>query len=256
VPLDPLQSFRLDGQVAIVTGASSGLGARFARVLDAVGAKVVVAARREERLVELAGELSDALVVPCDVTDPEDRAALLAATVERFGRVDVLVNNAGVTNVAPATEESDEDFAWVMEVNVNAVFAMARDVGGWMIANGVRGRIVNSASIAGFRGMGRIPGAAYASSKAAVINLTRELATQWARAGVRVNAIAPGWFPSEMSAPMFTGEKGLAYIERTTPLGRAGEEHELDGALLYLASEASSYVTGHTLPVDGGTIAG
>jgi NAD(P)-dependent dehydrogenase (short-subunit alcohol dehydrogenase family) len=253
VPLDPLSSFRLDDRVAIVTGASSGLGARFARVLAGAGASVVVAARRLGRLEELAGELGEAaLPVRCDVAAPGDREALVDAAIERFGRVDVLVNNAGTTNVAPALEETDADFERVLEVNLTAPFALAKLAAGRMLEHGDGGAVVNIASALGVVGAGRIPQAAYTASKGGLVNLTRELGAQWAREGVRVNAIGPGWFASEMTGEMFEDEKGMAFIRRTVPMARPGDEHELDGALLFLASPASSYVTGQTLLVDGG----
>ncbi|MBW3657633.1 MAG: glucose 1-dehydrogenase [Actinobacteria bacterium] len=252
MPLDPLAPFRLDGKVAIVTGASSGLGARFARVLAGAGAQVVLAARRLERLESLASELPDASAVRCDVAEPDDREALVEATVERFGRVDVLVNNAGTTNVAPALHESDDEFARVVAVNLTAPFALAKLAVGRMLEHGDGGAVVNIASVLGIIGAGRIPQAAYTASKGGLVNLTRELGAQWARDGIRVNAIGPGWFASEMTEDMFEDEKGMAFIRRTVPMGRPGEEQELDGALLFLASPASSYVTGQTIVVDGG----
>lgn len=254
--LDPLQEFRLDERVAIVTGASSGLGARFAQVLAGAGAKVVLAARRVERLEELGAELGEerSLAVRCDVADPADRAALLEATLNRFGRIDVLVNNAGTTFVGKALEEDDESFRRVLEVNLLAPFALAREAARWMIEQGDGGTVVNVASVLGLVGSGIIPQASYTASKGGLVNLTRELAVQWARKGVRVNAIAPGWFASEMTTAMFETESGRSFIERTVPMARAGDEGELDGLLLFLASDASSYVTGQTIAADGGWV--
>ena len=249
---DPLARFRLDGRVAVLTGASSGIGARWARVLDAAGAAVVLAARREERIAKLAVELRDAVAVRCDVASADDRDALLATALERHGRIDVLVNNAGTTNVIPAMEESDEDFARVLDVNLAAPFALARAAARSMVEAGTGGAIVNVASILGLLASGQVPQASYVASKAGLVNLTRELAVQWARSGIRVNAICPGWFPSEMTDDMFATERGQQFIRRRTPMGRAGTEDELDGALLFLASDASSFVTGHALVVDGG----
>ncbi|HEY1516584.1 MAG TPA: glucose 1-dehydrogenase [Solirubrobacteraceae bacterium] len=249
--LDPLARFRMDGKVAIVTGASSGLGARFARVLDAAGASVVLVARRRERLEQLESELRDALSVPCDLARL-DVATVVESTLARYGRVDVLVNNAGMVDVVPAEDEPLEAFREVVDVNLVAPFALAQLVARAMIDGDAGGVIVNIASVLGLVGAGQIPQAGYAASKGGVVNLTRELASQWARKGIRVNALAPGWFESEMNEEMLSSEKGRQWVSRRAPLGRHGREGELDGALLFLASDASSYVTGQILAVDGG----
>jgi NAD(P)-dependent dehydrogenase (short-subunit alcohol dehydrogenase family) len=248
--LDPLSLFRLDGRTAIVTGASSGLGARFARLLHAVGADVVVAARRKDRLDALVDELPGSLAVASDVSSAEDRERLIAATVERYGRLDVLVNNAGVASVARIEDELLDDFRQVMEVNVTAIWHLSKLAAPAMIEVG-GGSIVNVASMLGHVGATPVRQAGYCASKGAVVNLTRELALQWARRGIRVNALCPGWFPSEMTAPM-EEESSQAWIRTNTPIPRMGEEHELDGAFLLLATPANSFLTGQSLIVDGG----
>src|SRR5215470_6102462 len=253
-PIDSISQFRLDGRVALITGASSGLGARFARVLHGAGASVVLAARRKDRIDALAAELDGAVGVPCDVSAPGDLKRLLVTALQHHRRIDVLVNNAGITASAPAEVESLAQFKKVVDVNLTATFALTQMVGRQMIKQR-QGAIVNVASILGVVASGQIPQAAYAASKAAVINLTRELAAQWARKGVRVNALAPGWFPSEMTADMIADDRSLRWIRRNTPMGRPGREHELDGALLLLASDAGSYLTGQSIIVDGGWVA-
>ncbi|WP_269304993.1 SDR family NAD(P)-dependent oxidoreductase [Aeromicrobium sp. HA] len=241
----------MTGRVVIVTGASSGFGERFTRVLHEAGASVVMAARRVDRLRALEEELNGSLAVACDVTSDEQCRDLVEATVARHGRVDVLVNNAGTSNIAPVAEETAEQFRHVVDVNLMGTYSTSRYAGLQMLEQG-HGVIVNIASIVGMVGLGRMPQGSYAASKAAVVNLTREMAAQWARKGVRVNAIAPAFFPTELTSELFDGGSGEAWVAKMTPMGRGGAAHELDGALLYLASDASSYVTGTVLPVDGG----
>ena len=247
--------FGLSGRVAVVTGASSGLGVGFARALSTAGANLVLAARRVDRLESLASELSESgvevLPVACDVTDASQVDALRDTCLERFGKVDVLVNNAGITEVVPAEEESDDAFLRVLDVNLNGSFYCAQRFGRVMLDAGA-GSIINVASIFGFVGSGSIPQAGYVASKGAVVNLTRELGAQWARRGVRVNGIAPGFFRSEMTEAMFSDERSMSWLRKKTPAGRPGEVEELAGAVIFLASDASSYVTGQTIVVDGG----
>ncbi|MCB9375627.1 MAG: glucose 1-dehydrogenase [Microthrixaceae bacterium] len=250
------QLFGLDGRVAVVTGASSGLGDRFARVLHGAGATVVVAARRAERLEALAADLGGrVVVVPADLTVAADRERLIEEAFDVAGRIDVLVNNAGYGVPSPAESESIDRFEQTMDINVTAPFHLAQLAGRHMLAAG-SGSIVNIASVLGLAASAPIKEVSYCASKGAVVNLTRQLGCEWGRKGVRVNAIAPGWFPSEMTqAEMFDDEGGQSFIVRNTPMGRAGELAELDGALLYLAGDASTYVTGHILAVDGGWLA-
>ncbi|MGI9028447.1 MAG: SDR family NAD(P)-dependent oxidoreductase [Ilumatobacteraceae bacterium] len=249
--LDPLAPFRLDGKVAVVTGASSGLGERFARVLDAVGARVAVTARRADQLEALAASLTAPIVVPADLSVPEDRHRLVDTVLAEGGRLDVLVNNAGV-GVATALEDETLDwFRTVMEVNVTASWHLAKLARDALIAAG-SGAIVNVASMLGQVGSTPVKQASYCASKGAVINMTRELALQFARKGVRVNALCPGWFPSEMTAGMESDEGAQRFIDANTPMRRMGDAHELDGALLLLATPAGSFLTGQTLTVDGG----
>jgi hypothetical protein len=249
--LDPLALFRLDGQVAIVTGASSGLGDRFARVLHAVGAQVVLVARRADRLASLSAELPGSLVVAADLSVAEDREHVVATTLASRGRVDILVNNAGVGHKVAVEDESLEQFREAMELNVTAIWHLSKLVAPGMKEHG-GGSIVNIASMLGHIGSTPVKQAHYCASKGAVINLTRELALQWARKGIRVNSLCPGWFPSEMTAGMDGDEASQGFIRQMSPIPRMGFEHELDGALLLLASGASTFMTGQSLIVDGG----
>jgi len=253
--LDPTEAFRLHGRTAVITGASSGLGARFARVLSAAGAAVVIAARRLERLEELADELRSAGAevdtVRCDVTVDSEVEGLIRSAVEMTGHLDILVGAAGIAPPEDGPIESAQLFRRVLEVNITGLYLCARSAGAVMLERG-GGSIVNVASISGLVAGDGPDTPSYTASKGAVVNLTRELAVRWARRGVRVNALAPGWFPTEMTADTLDSEEGRRFVAERTPMGRPGRLEELDGALLDLASDASSYVTGQTLVVDGG----
>lgn len=247
----PLDRFRLDDQVVIVTGASSGLGAHFATVLHAVGAQLVLTARRADRLDSLAETLPGAFVSVADMADESDRERLVADVLDRFGRVDVLVNNAGVGGSVAVEDEELERFRTSMEINVTALWHLSKLCAPSMIASGA-GAIVNVASMLGHVGSTPVKQAHYCASKGAVVNLTRELALQWARKGIRVNALCPGWFPSEMTEGMDTVDASKRFIATNSPIPRMGELHELDGALLLLASPAGTFLTGQSIIVDGG----
>ena len=261
LPVDPrtgpqsavpvLDRFRMDGRVVVITGASSGLGAGFARAMSSAGAIVVLAARRKERLEALAEEIRNrgaaASTVACDVADPESCAEMVAATMAEHGRIDVLVNNAGLGTAVPALKETPEQFRSVVDVNLNGAYWAAKECAAVM---GPGSSIVNVASVLGLTA-GFAPQAAYSATKAAVLGLTRDLAAQWGgRRGIRVNSLAPGYFASEMTDEI--PEKMLADITGSTIFGRLGVQPELDAALLFLASDAASFITGATLVVDGG----
>ena len=250
-PTDPL--FDIAGRVALVTGATSGIGEEFARVLSSRGAHVVVAGRREARLDALVADLGAerTRAITCDVTDESAVVRAVQHAVDEFGRLDIMVNNAGIADGGRAEREELGAFQAVMDLNVAAVFVGCREAAKVMLPQG-RGSIINIASIAGFVSLSeRHRLAAYTASKHAVVGLTRELGAQWARKGVRVNAIAPGWFPTEMTGQLSDADQ-VRWIEERTPIRRPGRVDELDGALVYLASDASSYVVGETLVVDGG----
>jgi NAD(P)-dependent dehydrogenase (short-subunit alcohol dehydrogenase family) len=250
-----LDRFSLDGKVAVVTGASSGLGVAFATGLASAGADIAICARRADRLRETQRAILESgrrcVAVEADVSRPEDCRRVAEHAVTELGRVDVLVNNAGTGTAVPALREPPEDFKRVIDVNLNGTYFMAQACAAAMRPTG-GGSIVNIGSILGSTSAG-LPQAAYSSSKAAIIGLTRDLAQQWTgRYGIRVNALAPGFFASEM-----TDQYPDDYIEgrlERIPAGRIGEADELVAAAVFLASDAASYITGVLLPVDGGTL--
>jgi NAD(P)-dependent dehydrogenase (short-subunit alcohol dehydrogenase family) len=241
--------FGVSGRTVIVTGASSGLGERFTRVLAANGASVLAVARRLDRLEALAAELPGVVPMRADLFVEADRSAVIDAAMATFGRIDVLVNNAGYGDPQPALDEPVSGFRDVLELNLVALFELSRLAARHMLPTG-KGSIINIASILGLVASAPLQNASYTASKGAVVNLSRELGCQWGRKGVRVNAIAPGFFPSEANDDLDAAT--LRYIERNCPMARMGRVDELDGALLFLASDASTYCTGITLTIDGG----
>jgi NAD(P)-dependent dehydrogenase (short-subunit alcohol dehydrogenase family) len=246
-------TFDLTGKHVLVTGASSGLGRHFAGMLAAAGAKTSLAARRESALAETVEQIrgggGEGHSVVMDVTDPASIERALDAAEERFGPVQVLINNAGVTVTRAALELEEKDWDQVVDTNLKGVWLTAQSTAKRMVRHGVGGSIVNVASILGLRVAGGV--APYAVSKAGVIQLTKSLALEWARYKIRVNAIAPGYVQTELNADFFESEAGQALIRRV-PQRRLGEARELDGALLLLASDASTYMTGSVIAVDGG----
>ena len=252
---DPFQSFRLDGKVAIVTGASSGIGEQTAKLLSSVGATVVVAARRLDRLEKLSREAENIIPISCDVTNDNDCENLVTTTSEQFGKIDILINNAGISDPIPAIDEDIEEFRRVLQTDLVSCFYIAQLSARVMRDQQSGGSIINVASIHGFVGSAPNNQPGYAAAKGGLVNLTRELALEWARYGIRVNAIAPGYVETELTGEMIAGESGRKWIERNTPLRRPATVNELDGAMLLLASEAGSYITGETIAVDGGWLA-
>ena len=243
----------LKDRVVVVTGASSGLGEQLARALVVLGARPVLAARRIDRLDALRAELGDGVeCVACDVCVQADRERLIETVLERHGRIDGLVNNAGIGAAGPALKTPVDAFAHVLDVNLVAPYALSCLAAARMRNGGGRS-IVNVASVMGMRSVGQIADAAYVASKAGLIGLTRELASQWGRYGIRVNAVAPGFFASEMTAELAPDADGFpGWLTEQIPLGRGGRPGELDQAIVYLLGPGSSFVTGHVLTVDGG----
>lgn len=245
--------FDLTGRVALVTGAGRGLGRTMALALAAAGADVAVTSRTTVELERLAEEIRAlgrrALVIPCDITDEAGCSAAVTATTDTLGGLDIVVNNAGINIRKPVLDLSHAEFTQVLTTNLHGYFLMAQAAGRVLVPQG-HGKVINISSILGKVGLSTQ--AAYASSKGAIEQLTRVLALEWAEAHVQVNAIAPAYFETELTRPLFEDETRRAFIEDRTPMRRWGQPHELAGAVIFLASQASEYVTGHTLMVDGG----
>ena len=252
---DPLNVFRLDGKIALVTGASSGIGAQTVKLFSSLGAKVIAAARREDRLQDLANQYPDVMAVRCDVGIEADCKNLVDTIINEYGKIDILINNAGISDPIPALEEDLDQFKRVIQIDLISCFHLAQLCAQHMETQETGGAIVNVASIHGFVGSSPNNQPGYTAAKGGLINLTRELALEWARHGIRVNAIAPGYITTELTDEMIAGESGRKWIERNTPMRRPGEVTELDGAMLLLASDAGSYITGETIAIDGGWLA-
>ncbi len=249
--------FSLTGRVAIITGGSIGLGRQMAEALSEAGAKLVLCARNKERCDTAAAELAkagaDVLSLACDVKKPESIQAVVDQTIAHFGRIDILINNAGTSWGAPVEDMQLEAWNKVMDTNMTGSFLFCQAVGRVMVPQ-KRGKIINIASVAGLRGSSPdFQAIGYQASKGALITFTKDLACKWALHGINVNAIAPGWFPTNMSSALI--ERGADRLLERIPLHRFGSDQDLKGAALFLSSAASDYVTGHTLVVDGGQTA-
>ena len=247
--------FDLTGKVAIVTGASSGLGVQFAKALAKQGANVAIVARRVEKLETVKKEIEElgvkCLAVKCDVMKVDDIKAAVSEIKKHFGTIDILVNNAGIGLFEPAEVQSDETWETMIKVNLNGVYYFAREVGKVMIENKY-GKIINVGSIHSNVAMTGLPLSAYCTTKGGVQMLTKSLANEWAQHNITVNAIGPAYFESEMTSDVI-GDEGFQQVIKTyCPMGRTGRNGELDGAVVYFASDASSYTTGQLLSIDGG----
>lgn len=250
------QLFDLTGRVAIVTGGSVGLGRQMAEALAESGANLVLCARKQERCEQAASELQqlgvNTLALGCDVKNPAEVQQVVNATLAHFGRIDILINNAGTSWGAPIEEMRLEHWNKVLETNLTGTFLFSQAVGKQMIAQR-RGKIINNASIAALRGDSELHAIGYHASKGGVIAFTKDLACKWGAHNIQVNSIAPGWFPTDMTKVVMQ-RNGETLLNRI-PLHRFGNDHDLKGAAVFLASDASDYVTGHVLVVDGGQTA-
>ncbi|MDR1863427.1 MAG: glucose 1-dehydrogenase [Treponema sp.] len=247
--------FNLKGKVALVTGASSGLGVQFAKALAGQGADLAILARRQEKLEEVKKDIESmgvrCFAFKCDVLKNDDIKAAITRIKEHYGRIDILVNNAGTARKKPAEIQSDEDWNAVINTNLNSVYFIAREVGKVMIDQQY-GKIINVGSIHSSAAMATSPLSAYCASKGGVLMLTKALAAEWAKYNVTVNAIGPAYFPSEMTEASMSNPEFSNILKTYCPMGRAGKTGELDGAVVYFASDASSYTTGQLLSIDGG----
>lgn len=249
--------FDLTGQVAVVTGCSTGLGVQMAKALANQGANIVCLARRQNLIDEVAESLKaeygvDAIGVACDITDTEKVAAAVDTIMAKFGRIDILVNNAGTGAVAPAEQITDEQFANELNIDLFGSFKVAREVANKAMIPAGYGRIINIASMYGLVGNKIAPAAPYHAAKGGVVNLTRALAAEWGEKGITVNAICPGYFETPLTKETLQSEFFQQYARTTIPMARYGQEGELDSAAIFLSSPASTYVNGVILPVDGG----
>jgi gluconate 5-dehydrogenase len=254
-----LDLFRLDGKTAVITGGGRGLGEYMAHALSDAGANVVLCSRKREACEGVKQEIEvhggKALALACDITKPDEVANVLSETERTFGAIDILVNNSGATWGTPAEDMPLEQFKRVVDINVNGTFIMSQAVGKTMIARGKGGTLINIASVAGLVGGNPkyIQAVGYHASKGAVVNMTRDLATSWAKYGITVNAIAPGWFPTKMSRGLL--DKYEQQMLADIPLQRFGGPDDIKGVVVFLASPAAAFITGQILAVDGGSIA-
>jgi NAD(P)-dependent dehydrogenase (short-subunit alcohol dehydrogenase family) len=253
----PAHPFDLSGRTAIVTGASRGLGSYFARALAGAGADLVITSRRVEALAETARAVESlgrrVLPLELDVRDHTSIERMVAAAHEHCGRIDILVNNAGMNVRKPALEVTWDDWNAVLDTNLRGAFFVARSVAERMIPRGY-GRIVNIGSVTSVFGYAGIT--PYCASRGGVKQMTMSLADEWGAHGITVNCLAPGWFETDQNRVLYQNQAWVAYLEDRIPLGRHGQPHDLDGAVIFLASEASAYVTGQTILVDGGITTG
>lgn len=247
--------FDLKNKVAIVTGASSGLGVQFSKVLARNGANVAIMARRMEKLLEVKSELEaygiECLAIQCDVTNTDNIKKSVEKVYNHFGKIDILVNNAGIAIPGIATDQNDDQWKKMIDTNLNSVYYFCREVGKYMV-EAKYGKIINVGSIHSQVAMSGFPLSAYCTSKGGVKMLTQALATEWAKENITVNAIGPAYFPSEMTSDILEDQAFLQQIQLFCPMGRAGKTGELDGAIIYFASDASSYTSGQLLSIDGG----